>query len=148
MVALVTAPPLVTEDGRGARVGLFPLWFGLLGGPIAWSLQLLVDYPLVAHYCFPDAAKRIVPTLDSLRLLVIIVSVLALALAVAALLTAVRSWHASGGEFGDARTMLTEAAPPPGRVRFMALGGILASSLTIVGIVIHGGFILMLAPCT
>ncbi len=144
----MSAPPLVTEDGRGAAVGLVALWFGLLGGPVAWTLQLLVDYPLVAHYCFPDAAKRIVPTIDSLHLLVIVVSVLALALAVAALFTAVRSWRASGGEFGSARTTLTDAAPPPGRVRFMALGGILASSLTIVGIVIHGGFILMLAPCT
>jgi hypothetical protein len=32
-------------------------------------------------------------------------------------------------------------------VRFMALGGILASGLTIIGILLHGGFILMLAPC-
>jgi hypothetical protein len=29
----------------------------------------------------------------------------------------------------------------------MALGGILASSLTIIGIVIHAGFILTLATC-
>jgi hypothetical protein len=143
----VTAPPLVAEDRRGAPVGLAPLWFGLLGGPVAWTLQLLVDYPLVAHYCFPDAAKRIVPTIDSLHLLVIIVSALALAVAIAALLTALRSWRVAGGEFGSARVDLVEAAPPPGRVRFMALGGILASSLTIIGIVIHAAFILTLAPC-
>lgn len=111
-------------------------------------MQLLVDYPLVAHYCFPDTARRTVPTIDSLHLLVSIVSLLALATAVAALLTAIRSWRASGGELGNARSALMEAAPPPGRVRFMAFGGILASSLTIVGILIHGGFILMLAPCT
>jgi hypothetical protein len=143
----VTAPPLVAEDRREAAVGLALLWFGLLGGPVAWTLQLLVDYPLVAHYCFPDAARRIVPTIDSLHLLVIIVSVLALVVAIAALLTAIRSWRVSGGDFGNARVTLVEAAPPPGRVRFMALGGILASGLTIFGIVLHGGFILMLAPC-
>jgi len=144
----VTAPPLVAEDRRPAPVGLGQLWFGLLGGPVAWTLQLLVDYPLVAHYCFPDAAKRLVPTIDSLHLLVIIVSVVALAVALAALFTALRSWRASGGDFGDERVTLVEAAPPPGRVRFMALGGILASGLTIIGIVMHTGFILMLAPCT
>jgi hypothetical protein len=144
----VSAPPLVAEDGREAAVGLGALWFGLLGGPIAWTLQLLVDYPLVAHYCFPDAAKRVVPTIDSLHLLVIIVSVLALSIATGALLTAMRSWRVSGGEFGSERVTLVEAAPPPGRVRFMALGGILASSLAIIGIVIHGAFILTLAPCT
>lgn len=144
----MTAPPLVTEDRNPATVGLAPLWFGLLGGPVAWTLQLLIDYPLVAHYCFPDAARRIVPTIDSLHLLVSIVSLLALAVAIAALLAAIRNWRGSGGEFGSERSKLTEAAPPPGRVRFMALGGILASSLTIVGIVIHGGFVLTLAPCT
>jgi hypothetical protein len=143
----VTAPPLVAEDRREAAVGLGALWFGLLGGPVAWTLQLLVDYPLVAHYCFPDAAKRTMPTLDSLHLLVIIVSALALAVGIAALLTAIRSWRVSGGEFGSERVTLVEAAPPPGRVRFMALGGILASSLTILGIVMHGGFILTLATC-
>jgi hypothetical protein len=143
----VTAPPLVTESRAPADVGLAPLWFGLLGGPVAWTLQLLIDYPLVAHYCFPDAAKRVVPTIDSLHLLVSVVSLLALAVAVTALLTAVRSWRESGGEFGGERSELTEAAPPPGRVRFMSLGGILASGLTIVGIVLHGGFVLMLAPC-
>lgn len=144
----MTAPPLVTEERSAATVGLAPLWFGLLGGPVAWTLQLLIDYPLVAHYCFPDAARRIVPTIDSLHLLVSIVSLLALAVAIAALLAASRNWRGSGGEFGSERSELTEAAPPPGRVRFMALGGILASSLTIVGIVIHGGFVLALAPCT
>jgi hypothetical protein len=147
-VALVTAPPLVAENGREAPMGLRALWFGLLGGPIAWTLQLLVDYPLVAHYCFPDAAKRTVPTIDSLHLLVSMVSVLALVVATSALITAIRSWRIAGGELGSARWALMEAAPPTGRARFMAFGGILVSSLTIVGIVIHGGFILMLAPCT
>lgn len=144
----MTSPPLVTGDGDRASVSLATLWFGLLGGPIAWTLQLLIDYPLVAHYCFPDAARRIVPTIDSLHLIVSIVSVLALAGAVAALFTALRSWRVSGGEFGGERAQLTEAAPPPGRVCFMSLGGILVSSLTIVGIVIHGGFVILLAPCT
>ena len=143
----MTAPPLVSEANAPVRVGLAPLWFGLLGGPVAWTLQLLIDYPLVAHYCFPDAAKRVVPTIDSLHLLVSIVSLLALGVAIAALVTANRSWRESGGAFGSERSELTEGAPPPGRVRFMSLAGILASGLTIVGIVIHGGFVLLLAPC-
>jgi hypothetical protein len=29
----------------------------------------------------------------------------------------------------------------------MALGGILVSSLTLLGILLHSGFILLLAPC-
>jgi len=138
---------MVTESSEQSAATLGALWLGLLGGPAAWSLQLLVDYPLVAHYCFPDAARRIVPTIDSLRLLILLTSAAALAIAVIALLTAMRSWRASGGALHDARTDSTDESPPVGRVRFMALGGILAGGLTIVGIVLHGGFILMMAPC-
>ena len=147
MVALVSAPLLVTERSERSTVRLWALWFGLLGGPVAWTLQLLIDYPLVAHDCFPDATLRSVPTIDSLRLLLLLTSAIALAVAVLALITAMRSWRASGGVLADARTDSTDEAPPVGRVRFMALGGIFASALTILGIVLHGGFILMLAPC-
>jgi hypothetical protein len=143
----VSAPPLVTGIPERSSAALGALWFGLLGGPVAWTLQLLVDYPLVAHYCFPGAARRIVPTIDSLRLLILLTSAIALAVAVLALLTAMRSWRASGGVLDDARTDSTDEAPPVGRVRFMALGGMLASALTIVGIAFHGGFILTTALC-
>lgn len=138
---------MVSEgSGRGA-VSIGALWFGLLGGPVAWTLQLLIGYPLVAHYCFPDAARRLVPTIDSLHLLVLLTTAIALAVAMLALITALRSWRASGGVLENAHTDSTEEAPPVGRVRFMALGGIVASGITILGIVIQGGFILMLAPC-
>jgi hypothetical protein len=138
---------MVSEGSARSPVSLRALWFGLLGGPVAWTLQLLIDYPLVAHYCFPDAAPRTVPTIDSLRLLILVTSAIAIAVAVLALVTALRSWRASGGALDDARTDSTDESPPVGRVRFMALGGILASGLTIVGIVLHGGFILLMSPC-
>jgi hypothetical protein len=143
----VTAAPLVASDPRPPAVRLGMLWFGLLGGPVAWAAQLLVDYPFAAHFCFPDAAPRIVPTIDSLRFIIALVSLLAIIVGVLALVTAMRSWRIAGGRFGDERAELTESAPPAGRVRFMALGGILVSSLTLLGILLHSGFILLLAPC-
>lgn len=37
---------------RSPRPGdLFLLWFGFLGGPIAWSARLLISYPLVPVAC-------------------------------------------------------------------------------------------------
>lgn len=138
---------MVSEGMERSSVSFRALWFGLLGGPVAWTLQLLVDYPLVAHSCFPDAARRMAPAIDSLHLLVIVTSAIALLVAVLALVTALRSWRTSGGSLDDSRTDSTDESPPVGRVRFMALGGILASSLTIVGIAMHGGFILLMAPC-
>ncbi len=143
----MSAPPLVTGSSARSSASLGALWFGLLGGPVAWTLQLLIDYPLVAHACFPDAAPRIAPTIESLQLQILVTSAIALAVAALALFIAVRSWRTLGGVLEDARTDCTDAAPPLGRARFMALAGILASGITIVGIVLHAGFILILAPC-
>jgi hypothetical protein len=33
------------------------LWFGLLAGPIAWSLRLLISYPLVPVACAQGASS-------------------------------------------------------------------------------------------
>jgi hypothetical protein len=30
------------------------MWFGFLGGPVAWSVSELVPYMLIAHTCLPN----------------------------------------------------------------------------------------------
>ena len=47
------------------------LWFGLFGAPVAWSLQLLASYALVAHGCYPDAEPMAMPVVPGLRTLVL-----------------------------------------------------------------------------
>jgi hypothetical protein len=42
----------MTNKPRQSRsVSINSLWFGLLAGPVAWSLRLLISYPLVPPAC-------------------------------------------------------------------------------------------------
>lgn len=145
----MTAPaaPLRPSARDAASVGLGALWFGLLAAPLAWSAQLMVDYALIAHACFPDAAMRDVPILASARTIVLAVSALAILAAVAGIVVATRSYGRAGGHHESDRQQFHDAPIPEGRARFMALAGVLASSLFLGGIVIHALGIVMLSPC-
>jgi hypothetical protein len=138
---------LAPDTGRAAAVGLPALWFGLLAAPIAWSDQLMVDYALIAHACFPDAAPRDVPIYASATAIVLGVSVLAIIVAAAGVVVAARSYARVGGHHESDRQQFHDAPIAEGRARFMALAGVLASSLFLGGIVIHALGIVMLAPC-
>lgn len=98
------------------------LWFGLFGAPAAWSLQLMAGYALTAHGCFPASAPRVVPTFGGLWIAVLIISLAALGLAIAAEATAWRSWRVASTE----------------RTRFMALAGMMLSGLFLIGVVMAG----------
>jgi len=53
----VTAPPLMAEDRREASVSLGPLWFGLLGGPVAWTFRFYASCATPARlYCLMKTA--------------------------------------------------------------------------------------------
>jgi hypothetical protein len=114
---------------RGHVVSSGALWFGLFGAPAAWSLQLMVNYALTAHGCFPAAAPRAAPTFGGLWMVVLIISVAALGLAVAAGATAWRSWRTTSTEHPGGHEQ---------RTRFMALAGMLLSGLFLIGVVMAG----------
>ena len=58
MTAVSVAP---TQPLTAHRVRLAALGFGLCGGPLAWIIQLNVNYALVSHACFPAVAPRVWP---------------------------------------------------------------------------------------
>jgi hypothetical protein len=117
------------------------LWFGLFGAPVAWSLQLLASYALVAHGCYPDAEPITMPVVPGLMPLVLGTGAAALAVALLAGGVAWRSWRATQGEH---EALLEVGA---GRVRFMALAGILLSAVFVLGIVMNTVPLLLLRPC-
>ena len=136
------------------HVGLPALWFGLYGGPLAWSVQTLVNLPVASHGCFPRLEPLSSPVNGGLRVSVVVVSIAALTLCVAAAVVAFRSWtrtrdeHQSGA--GSARqhapaTALTETGE--GRTRFMALAGLLTSLTFLVVSLIHTASIFLVSPC-
>lgn len=116
---------------RGHAVSSGALWFGLFGAPAAWSLQLMANYALTAHGCFPAFAPRAAPTFGGLWMVVLLISVAAFGLAIAAGAIAWRSW----------RTPSTE------RTRFMALAGMLLSGLFLIGVVMAGIPLFLIPAC-
>lgn len=143
----VPAAP-VRPDATGVEgVGLGALWFGLLAAPLAWSAQLMADYALIAHSCFPATGQRDTLLYPSVAAIVLILSALAILTAIAGIVVAARSYRRIGGDHPADRTQFHDAPIAVGRARFMALTGVLASTLFVGGIVLHTVGILMLAPC-
>src|SRR5690349_8223639 len=75
-----------------ANASLAALAFGLFGGPAAWTVQTLVDLPVAAHACFPRLEPLATPAWSHVRGVAIVVSVLAVAVSLAALAVAWRTW--------------------------------------------------------
>jgi uncharacterized membrane protein YfcA len=120
-----------TEKGR-----VWLLWWGFLGGFVAWKLHLMVSYMLVPFACWHDLS--------------IVIDIASLALVLIALSSAWVSWgtwkevggHPLGeGGYDESTT------PVIGRTRFMAISGVIVGAFT--ALVILGQWIpnLVLSPC-
>ena len=129
------------------RVPLWALWFGLAGAPAAWGAQLLTSYALSAHNCYPRLVPLAVPEGGSRQLGLFLLAIFATAIAasVFALVTSIRSWRVTLDESsGDGHVALDVG---DGRTQFMALGGILISSLFLIAVVAQGVLVLLVRPC-
>jgi hypothetical protein len=135
------------------RVSTAALWFGLAGGPFAWSVQTLVNLPVASHGCFPRLDPLDHP-ITSVRGIAFVVSIFALVLCAAATAVAFRSWSRTRGEQHEAAgkggmhaapTALMETGE--GRTRFMALAGLIASLTFLFVSLIHLVSILIVRPC-
>jgi hypothetical protein len=98
------------------------LWTGILAGPIAWAVDLLVRYSLVHWSC--GSRQTVVLNLISLTTLLLIVG------------GGIVAWRALQRTPADAPT---EGGRPVDRSRFMAVGGMLSSSLFAI-VVVAGAF--------
>jgi hypothetical protein len=125
----------VTLDFRGylsnPTVARAALWFGALGGPIGWTLRLLISYPLV----YPACAMG---TVLLLHLVTLVAALITLAAAFV-------SWQcrklAQQGEWVEA------GEPSEQRASFMAHFGVFNSSLFTLAILAEGLMNFLLDPC-
>jgi hypothetical protein len=118
---------------QGRAVGMGPLWFGFLGGIVAWGVQLLGNYFLVTLDCTTET---------DLTLIVDLVSLVMLVIALLALLVAWRNWQLTGtDEAYGARTVVQRGG-------FMARFGLFANALFAVLILFTGVTALVLPACT
>ncbi|VFU16471.1 hypothetical protein [Methylocella tundrae] len=118
------------------------LAFGLMGAPLIWALHLLVNVSVAGQAC-AGAEPRLDATMTpgASQTFLLAVDGLACAVALAALFVSYRAWRATRRENATKQPRQSGATAAQhtteigeGRTRFIALGGILMSSLFLIAI--------------
>jgi hypothetical protein len=106
------------------------LWFGLLGGAVAWSLHLIISYSLVLPICLFGG-----------EILLHLVSLVLAAVCAAALFFAWKALRRSG------QPMSAVLEGEGRREGFMALLGVVASALFLVAVIVAWVPVFFIGPC-
>ena len=106
------------------------LWFGLLGAPFGWALQLVFGFAVAEAGC---GTARLGVAVDTLTLVATLLAAAVAVLATAASAAVFRATRESGEE------------PGPGRVHFLATIGLTISPLFLL-IVLGGGLGAVVLP--
>jgi hypothetical protein len=127
------------------RVSAWAMWFGILGGPVAWSLQQLINAPLFAHGCYPKDAPLVEPIWTNAGSVAMAVELIAIVICVVAGVAACRNWGRTRDEKEGSGHHLMEAGD--GRSRFMSMVGMICSGLFLLATVFATVFLLAVQPC-
>ncbi|MGR6320220.1 hypothetical protein Q2K19_24765 [Micromonospora soli] len=126
-------------DARARRTGGLLLWYGVLGGAVAWAVHLLVAWPLDELACAAGAETvSAVPLAQAVWLAVAIPALVAMGSLLVAALAWRRTTAARSGEAGDRAI---------DRSRLLAVVGVWANLLFLTIIVLGGVAVLVLPPC-
>jgi hypothetical protein len=120
---------------RARRIGGLLLWFGALGGAVAWAIQLVAAWSISELTC--AAGSSAVAGLPLQAVLGITVVVPALVTA-AALAASWRTWRA---------TATTTEDRPVARSRLIGVIGVWSNLLFLAIIVLGGIAVLVFPPC-
>jgi hypothetical protein len=106
------------------RVAVPLLLFGLALGPVAWGLQLVVNYSLAVQPCFFAGAARtsVMPGSQSCGA-ILAINLIAAVLALIGAAVSWRNWGAVHNEYPGSTGHALEAGE--GRTRFLALCGMM-----------------------
>ena len=115
------------------------MWFGLLGPPLAWTLQFLFGYGLTELACNPGGDRGV--ALDGLTL---VATAVAASVALLAELSAFKVFRETRQVEGAGGS---EEPPPKGRVHFLATLGLLLGPLFFAIIVMNGVGAIVLRGC-
>jgi hypothetical protein len=121
------------------------MWFCILGAPVAWSLQQLVNAPLFAHGCYPKDVPISSPIWTNAGSVALAVELIAIVVCVAAMLLAWRNWGRTRAEKEGSGHHLMEAGD--GRTRFMAMVGLICSGLFLLATIFATGLLYLVQPC-
>lgn len=117
------------------------LWFGTCAGAVAWGLQGMLCVFIATHYCRTGYGGTTPQAAEAARVMLFIVTTLALAIAVASGVVAFQNWTRTSSERD---TIFPEAVD---REAYMSLIGIALNIILGLGIVCAGVPILLLQLC-
>lgn len=118
------------QNRENHGVSQFALWFGLLGGAVAWLVHLLSAYAIAEFGCVGTLTSIVFLTITAVAWMEIGVSLLTLLAAIAAVVVAYRSRRRL-----QAKTE-NEAAVPRGEL-FLARTGLITSILFVLVILVE-----------
>lgn len=122
------------------------LWFGFFGGPAAWSIQLLVNYPMAAHFCYPRSIPLNEPTFGGLWTALITVNVLMLLTTLAAGAAAIVVWREARDRSSGSHDPVLDSGVE--RVRYMAYAGMLVSGLFLFAVLMSALPLFIVPVCS
>jgi hypothetical protein len=127
------------------RIGPWAMWFAILGAPLAWSVQQLVNPPIFAHGCFPNDMPLAEPIWRNGESVAFTVELAAIVVCVLAAIVAWRNWRRTRAEKEGSGHHLLEAGD--GRSRFMAMVGLICSSLFLLAVLLSTGLLYLVPGC-
>jgi len=140
-------PATAAASGAVRPVGRLPLLIGFFAGPTVWSLHEIVSEFLVAGACSSGNGGFSSFTLlgaSGWRLVLLLVTGFFALLALGADLIAYRAWK----ETRIGTRLTGDAGGAAGRSGWMALSGVLMSTMFLIGIIIAGIPIFWLSGCS
>jgi hypothetical protein len=108
-----------------ASAGLLAI--GLAAAPLAWGGQLVINYALASHVCFPgdNPLMSVASGWGAAWTVLLIVELIALAIALGGAAAAYRAWQATRTESSGDSEDVIEAGR--GRTRFLSIWGLMTS---------------------
>ena len=104
------------------RVGLVALFYGLFAAPIVWAGDLMIDYGLATHGCYPGNLPLHFPSagFGGIWWAMLLCHVVALVLIASGGLVSYRNWRVTGPPRGHSHHLIERGE---GRTRFFGIVG-------------------------
>ena len=145
MEATHTASARTRPSASTSGTGLGALFFGLSAGPLAWYIQLVVNYALASYTCFPDGSPLDRPPAGWPGTALFAINIAAIVLALAASVVSLRIWLAVCHNYPAHHSDIL--APAIGRIRFLASTGAMAGLGSVGATVSTLIALAMVPPC-
>jgi hypothetical protein len=102
------------------RVGLAMLLYGLFAAPIVWAGDLMIDFALVGHACFPGETPLTQPQAPSVKTIVLLCHLAALLLIASGTGVSYLMWRVTGPPEGHQHHLIERGE---GRTRYLGIVG-------------------------